>query len=184
MEARIKLNADTASQMSTYGMILDWMQKNPNFCKRTNIVSIAKSMVLSGYKTTEAAIWQAMNKMIKNQMIYRTNGVRRGDFRINYLHKDIPGYILEKAPQEAKDYRNGAINGLKPGQHLDKVGCVVTPAEKKPEKKKEITITKQEEPTKVSSDASEENTVSVPVQVTDAEHGISISITLNLNINK
>lgn len=194
MNARITLSNDTAHQMSSYGMILDWMQKNPGRCNNTNITSIARSVVLSGYKTTESAVWQALNKMIKNQMIYRTNGIRRGNFRINYLHKQIPGYIIDSAPQPAKDYRNKTINGIKPGQYIDKVGCVVTPAEKKEqeEEPKEVTITKAETPAKVSqeetkevsSDASEENTVSVPVQVTDTEHGLSISITLNINLNK
>lgn len=193
MEARLRFKQDTLSQKGSVGKILIWLQNNESRCRNTNIAVIAKSIDMD--PTTDIKLYTAkamLQRMINNQMLQRYGGRKRSTFIINYYHKDIPGYILERAPAEVKERVERMNAELKPNQHIDTEGCVVTESEKKEPEPIEDTATQvisepeqpNEETPNVSSDASEENTTSVPIKVVDTERGLSISITLNLNINK
>ena len=193
MDARIRLWPSTAEQKSTAGYILEWLQKNPKRSIRTTTNNIARAMKLEGIPRTENSIRQEVQKMIRTQMLYRYGNKFRGTYVINYSHKDIPGYILDKAPKEELDRIKNFRANLGNNEHIDTVGCRVTePAsEECKEPTVETTITepevgdeKPEEGIKSSSNALEENTTSVPIKIEDTERGLSISITLNLNINK
>lgn len=189
MEARVKFRQETLKQEGTVGKILRWLQDNPRYLRDTSANSLAKSMSLARLGS-EQNIRVTLYKMINNQMLTRVGTKRRSDFIINYYHKDLPGYILDRAPQEMKDRVRRMKENLKSDQRMTKEGVLVTKGTKEdvveetlsPENSKteEANLPKEE----VSSDASEENTTSVPVTITDTERGLSISITLNLNINK
>lgn len=199
MEARLRFKPETLSQKGTAGKILIWMQENPSRLKNTNNAVLAKCIEMSNIGVNLYNAKLLLQRMINNQMLYRHGGRKRSNYTINYYHKDIPGYILEKAPAEIKDRIERMNTELKPNQHISVEGCVVTEAEKEaqepetdttPEPELEVqevvesNPTNEEETLKSSSDASEENTTSVPISIRDSERGLSISITLNLNINK
>ena len=190
MNARVTFRHETLHQTGTVGKVLMWLQEEPKRGRNTNITKMAQAYGLShGGKTlTNKSVIQ---KMVTTQMLSRFGNKRRSNFYINYLHKDIPGYILDKAPAEERRRVEELKAGLKENQYIDESGCIVTEGPK--EKEKETTITENEtneesnlqnEVVESSSDASEENTTSVPIKVEDTERGLSISITLNLNINK
>lgn len=193
MEARLKLTRSVARQESTYTKILKWMQDNPGRCRNTNVSLLGRCMA-SEVGVSVQTCKQYIQKMVNVQMVSRFGTKRNSQFLINYLHKDTPATIIENAPAEAKALVERIKAGMKPGQYLDSVGCVVTPAQKKniekPTAKKvrhikvvDKTPKKTNIPVKFSSNASEENTM-VPVKVRQSADGLSISITLNININK
>ena len=127
--AKIKLSHDIAHQKSTKGAVLEWMQENPQLCKNTNATAIAKALVNSKgvlRGTTAVAVRQAICSMVNNQMITRFGNKRRANFYINYLHKDIPPYVLENAPKEERERRKAIEEGLDINQRLDDAGCIVT----------------------------------------------------------
>lgn len=183
--ARIKLDEDTAHQKSTKGKILEWMQSNPKLCKNTNATQIAKSIASSEGGRVNA-YRQAICLMINSQMLSRFGNRRRSNFYINYMHKDIPPYVLENAPKESRRMREEAEAGLEENQHLDDIGCIVT----EPESEEEAEDTPEEgedsdiELEEVMEEVMEEVT-EIPVVVRNKkENGsMSISITLNLNLN-
>lgn len=200
MEARLKFKPETLAQKGTVGKMLIWLQDNESRCRNTNIAVLAKSMEMSGIGVKLYNAKAMLQRMINNQMLQRYGGRKRSSFIINYYHKDIPGYILDRAPAEIKERVERMKAELRPNQHISDEGCVVTEPEKKEpepiedqptqpkfEDEKPVDASKpstNEESTKFSSDAPEENTTTVPIKIVDDERGISISITLNLNINK
>ena len=199
MEARLRFKPETLHQTGSAGKVLLWMQTHPAQCRNTNNTVLAKSMELGGAGINMYNGKLILQKMINNQMIHRHGGRKRSDFAINYFHKDIPGYILENAPDDIKERVERMNSELKPNQHIRVEGCVVTEPEKEaqepevdtttePELEVQETVesnpTSEEETLKSSSDASEENTTSTPITIRETERGLSISITLNLNINK
>lgn len=199
MEARLRFKPETLSQKGTAGKILIWMQDNPSRLKNTNNSVLAKCIEMSGIGVNMYNAKLLLQRMINNQMLHRHGGRKRSDFAINYFHKDIPGYILERAPAEVRERVERMNNELKPNQHISVEGCVVTEPEQEAQEPEEDTTpepelevqetvesnpTEEEETLKSSSDASEENTTSTPITIRETERGLSISITLNLNINK
>lgn len=191
MEARLRFKPDTLKQKGSAGKILMWLQDNEARTRNTNIAVIAKSIELSNIGVNLYTAKAMLQKMINNQMLHRYGGRKRSSFAINYFHKDIPGYILDRAPAEDRNRVERMKAELSSNQHISVEGCVVTEPEKKePEPKEDTTAQVKSEPEQkeetpnVSSDAPEENTTSVPIKVVDTERGLSISITLNLNINK
>lgn len=192
MEARLRFKSETLKQKGSAGKILIWLQDNESRTRNTNIAVLAKSIDMSGIGVNLYTAKAMLQKMINNQMLHRYGGRKRSSFIINYYHKDIPGYILDRAPAEVKERVERMKAELSPNQHISVEGCVVTEQEEKePEPKESTTAQVKSEPEQpieetpnVSSDMSEENTTSVPVEIQDTERGLSISITLNLNINK
>ena len=197
MNASLRFMPDTLKQKGSAGKMLIWMQDNESRCKNTNIAVLAKTIEMSGIGINVYTAKSMLQKMINNQMLHRYGGRKRSTFIINYYHKDIPGYILDRAPAEVKERVERMKAELAPNQHISVEGCVVTEQEKEEPEPTEDTATQvkpelepvvisnepQEETPNVSSDISEENTTSVPVKVMNTERGLSISITLNLNIN-
>lgn len=200
MEARLKFKPETLTQKGTIGKMLIWLQDNESRCRNTNNAVIAKSMELSGIGVNFYNAKAMLKRMIDNQMLQRYGGKTRSTYIINYYHKDIPGYILDRAPAEIKERVERMKAELKKNQHISDEGCIVTEPEieaqepevdttTQPELKVEKPVdaskpSTNEENQKFSSDAPEENTTTVPIKIVDGERGISISITLNLNINK
>ena len=115
MDARIILSRKTRNQKSQKGMILEFMQSHPKLCRNTNIRNMAKAMLLDKDLNigTQMAIETTTRKMVESQMINRFGGKRRANFFINYLHKDIPPYILENMPDEMRITRSVLEEGLK-----------------------------------------------------------------------
>ena len=186
MEARVKFRHETLHQTGTVGKVLLWLQEEPRRGRNTNITQLTKSFCMSQGGTT-TAVKQIIQKMVNVQMLSRYGNKRRSNFYINYLQKDIPGYVLDKAPAEERERVRKLKESLRENQHLTDDGCLVTqlsPAKNSQEETSnpELEESKEEEE-ESSSDASEENTTSVPIKIENTERGLSISITLNLNIN-
>ena len=199
MEARLRFKADTLTQKGSAGKILLWLQDNEPRCRNTNIAVLAKSIEMGAIGVNLYTAKSMLQKMINNQMLHRYGGRKRSNFFINYYHKDIPGYILERAPAEVKERVERMNAELKPNQHVSVEGCVITESEVAEEEKEDTPTqpeleveeettdsnpVEEEETPNVSSDMSEENTTSAPITIRETERGLSISITLNLNINK
>lgn len=200
MNARVTFRPETLHQTGTVGQLLLWLQEEPKRGRNTNIAVMARTFAMhNGIQMYTAKAM--LQKMVNIQMLTRYGTKKRSNFFINYFHKDIPGYVLEKAPKEERERVEKLKLGLKENQHIDDVGCVVTEkVHETKEKEEKATITENqtdqpsqlisevdkpiEENQKFSSDASEENTTTVPIKIVDGERGMSISITLNLNINK
>lgn len=123
MNATVHLTEELAHQLSSKGKILKWMQEHPGACKNTNHLLLAKTMG-NDVRLSTGAIRGNLRKMVDREMLTEHNihGKQRyRDMRINYFHKDIPGYILENAPEDVKqkvnDYRQ-----LADGEYLDDKG--------------------------------------------------------------
>ena len=109
------------------------------------------------------------------------------------MHKDIPSYILDGAPESDKKARERTESGLKKNQYVDKVGCVVTKPEpkkeaRKEEPKEEVKEEPKEEPEEENVPSIEdvvEHVAAVPIMVRKekANGATNISITLNINLN-
>lgn len=203
MDATLKLWNRIAkeNQKTTEQYILEWLQANPKLAYRTTSVRIAKEMKLHGdCPKTLNTIRQGLQGLVRKDIVKLNGNKMNGDYYINYSSKFLPKNILENAPDDVKEHIIAFRNNLKANQYIDEMDCKVTKPVKEEEqvveeeqKKKpvETTITEPEvgdvkpiEEVKSSSDASEENTTTVPIKIVDDERGISISITLNLNINK
>ena len=200
MNATLKFLPQTLKQTGTVGQLLLWAQENPKQLRNTNVTQMARTFCMTHSIQLLTAKAQ-LQKMVNVQMLTKFGGKRRASFFINYFHKDIPGYILENAPEEDKRRIAMLKEGLSENQHIEADGVVVTENTRNSEDKcSEVTITNEEteqtnqvatvynevpaEEEISSSDMSEEKTTSVPIKVVDTERGLSISITLNLNINK
>ena len=109
-----KMSKDLLSQKSTKGLELEWMQEHPKQCRNTNISIMCRAMVhdIGG---SISNLCGRMQEMVNNQMVFRFGNKKRSDFHINYMHKDIPPYVLERAPQEDRDARKKVEEGLKEG---------------------------------------------------------------------
>ena len=108
MEARIKFRPETLHQISTTGKILQFIQKHPNAARNTNCTMLAKRMNLAG-EGNESTLFNNITKMVRNQMLFRENSKHHTRFSINYLHKDLPAYILAGAPEETKELVKNTI---------------------------------------------------------------------------
>lgn len=174
MYARVTFTKATLQQEGTVGKILKWIQDNPNFVRSTNITLLSNVIANNnGMKSNTVKI--NLQKMVNNQMLTRFGGKRHARFMINYYHKDMPGYILERAPQDIQDKVKAMKDNLQKDQHIDEVGCVVTEGNKEV---KEVEEEVKEEPKE------EEQQVVVPVKVEKDGQAMNITITLNLNLNR
>lgn len=172
-----KISKDLLSQKSTKGLELEWMQEHPNQCRNTNISVMSKAMA-NDIGGSVSNLRGRMQEMVNSQMITRFGNKKRSNFFINYLHKDIPPYVLEKAPQEDRDARKMLEAGIKEGQTVDDVGCVVTDMNK--ELKKEDDSEEYPELDEIIEHISTEPVV---VRQNKQTGSVNISITLNLNLN-
>lgn len=181
MDAHITLSPETRKQTSTIHKMLVWMQNHEGQLNNTNIKHIARTMVLSdemsGHK--ESSLCERMNYMLNNQMVYRYGGKRRANFRINYLHKDIPPDVLDGAPKSVQLDVKRTLKGISEGQYLDDVGCIVTPA--KPEEPKEVESTDTPVSEAPAKPAETNQEIAVPVKVERDGRSINITVTINLN---
>lgn len=178
--SKLTFRPETASQTGSIGKILMWCQDNPRFLKDTNLTQMSKCI---GRNTgmNQHTVRIFLNKMVNIEMLTRVGGRRRSDFAINYYQKDIPGYIIDRAPAEE---RKRILKYKKEMEkYIQNKGGSFTAKRTITKSKPELKAKKPEEViNKSSSDASEENTTSIPVVVRGTERGLSISITLNLNI--
>lgn len=191
MNAILHLSPKMSKQTSTVGKVLMWMQDNEKQLRNTNCSALGRTIAIALGTNTQSTR-MVLQKMVNNQIIYRHGGKRRSTFFINYYHKDIPGYIIERGPQYVKDRIKEMKEKLEKNQHIDEVGCIVTEPEKKTKKRgrkpgRKPTMKPVEEPTKQEQEepkAIEGETVVAPVEVKEDGKSINITITLNLTINK
>ena len=151
---------------------------NPTRTQNTNATNMAKTMRFKGYSTTY--IRQAIVWMTNRQMLYRDGGKRRANFRINYLHKDIPPAIIEMAPKSVQLEIKRYLGRVGDGKYLDDEGCIVTPPKKKPEEPKRETSTDKPTDEELTKPVKTIN-IAVPVKVEQDGRSLNITITLNLN---
>ena len=157
------------------------MQDNENVLRDTSVSSLSV-MISQNTGQTWQNVRLSIYKMINNQMVTRCGGKRRASFRINYFQKDIPGYILERAPQDIQDKVKAVKEGLKPNQYMDEVGCIVTKPEKKEEPEPEPEPEKIENKEEKTDGIMEE--APMPVEIKTAKDGQNFTITLNFTFNK
>lgn len=192
MNATVKFKESTLSQTGTIGKILMWMQDNDKFLRDTTLTDVAEqAAIANGLKSNNTRI--TILKMYHNQMVNKTaSGRKRGRVYINYYHKDIPGYILDRAPQDIQDRVRAMKEGLKENQHIDEVGCVVTKEEPKEEPKEDAKEEPKEDTEKeqakevVPAEAIEvaqtpEQSVAMPVEI--KREGKNITLTININLS-
>ena len=177
MDATITLSPETRRQTSTIHKMLKWMQAHDRALSNTNIKQMSNTMAveLSGHKASSLA--ERMNYMINHQMVYRFGGKRRANFRINYLHKDIPPDVIDSAPASVQADVKRALAGIQEGQYLDDVGCKVTPAPKGPKE-----VNTEATPAKEESDTPTETTDEIAVPVKVKRDGDTLNITININL--
>lgn len=184
MDARVTLSPEVAYQESLEHKILRWIQSHQWLVNSTSCRGIAICAKIPGYKTGTVQI--AVQKMVNNQMLNRYGTKRKGRFRINYLHRDIPQDILDNAPIEEKAAVAKIKARLAENQHLDEVGCVITetPSETHGEAPRSDETAEDDIDTVsapiVAQKASSEPTEQV-IEVT--KNGQPITITLTININ-
>ena len=171
-----------------------WMQDNPTALRDTTLTQLAKMSCYS-LGTSEANAKAMLCKMRNNQMIIKTSvGKRRGKLYINYYHKDIPGYIVERAPQDIQDRVKTMKENLEKDQYIDEVGCIVTKGNNNcaPEKCAEETeratsdaSASEDEKEQISEKDTGETAkeISIPVLVKRDNGGRNISLTININLN-
>lgn len=188
MNATVTFRESTLSQEGTVGKILRYVQDYPQFTKNTNI-KLLSTMVSNHYRMSYNTVRANVCKMINNQMLLRQGGKRHGKIMVNYYHKDVPGYIMERAPQDIQDRVKAMKDKLEEDQYISQEGCLVTKGDKEP-KTNLNEEAPEEEATEEPENKAEEQTenqpknVVVPVEVKDDAKGLNLTITLNLTINK
>lgn len=198
MDSRIKLWSKEANEKSTARYILEWIQKNPRRSLNTTSNQIAEWLKLERCPKTENTIRQELQKLVRKNVIKRYGTKFKGDYYINYCSKEIPDDIFENGPKEEKIFATALREKVKAKEQKEKEVDEVTEKLWLPKEQRDNTINtddikpevvdkpveKQEGEVESSSDASEENTVNVPVEIKSTENGLSISINLNITINK
>lgn len=199
MNAKVTFRQETLSQEGTVGKILRFIQDKPNFVRSTNVTLLTDMICeYSGKKTN--TVRMTINKMINNQMLLRYGGKKHARFMINYYQKDIPGYILERAPQDIQDKVKAMKDNLNKDQYIDNAGCVVTKGKKQADEEEDVKVEKEEDvKSEEEEDAKEVKVVDnkeeapqetnkqdvvVPVEIKDDSKGMNLTITLNLTINR
>lgn len=162
--------------------LLRWMTKNPIKTRYTSIPAMAKST--DHTQGTFQSRQQTLQRMIRNQVISRFGTRRRANYYINWLHKDIPSDVLALAPSDKREEVERVKSGLKPNQHLDDVGAIVTPAKKVASKQKPLSSSKEVTKIPVEDKQIDAETIAkAPIQVAKDNNGnLSISININLNL--
>ena len=169
MEARIKFRPETLHQTSTVGKILQFIQKHPDAARNTNCTLLAKRMNLAG-EGNVSTLFNNITKMVRNQMLFRENSKHHTRFSINYLHKDLPAYILAGAPKETKEL---VKNTIEQGKALSKKIEKHKTARPVPIKKietKPVAIPVRKKP------------IVKPIEVKRTPNGVTITINLNINL--
>ena len=96
-----KISPELQHQESYITTILKWMQDNPEQCKNTNYARMARTMTLGGVtRQKEKNIIFTLQNMNSRGLIDYSGAPRgrRKTFFINYLHKNIPREIINRAP--------------------------------------------------------------------------------------
>lgn len=189
--------------------ILQWMQEHEstNALKNTTGHIVAEKIAaLPDIENGELTIEQTFSKMVKSNIIYRDRHDKSiySDFRINYWHKSIPSEILANAPAEVKRAMAKTIDDMQSNQYMDDSGCVVTPnAVEKVEDpfNEEETVEEPEEDVHENEETVEsepgtfenpiiddkgpweEETTTIPLQITKEKDGKTTNVTINLTIN-
>lgn len=101
--SRFEMSPQLRRQESYITTILKWMQDNPEQLKRTTMSRMARTMKLGNVTPqTEVHIRQTLHNMSTRGMLTYAGGKGRAKktFFINYLHKNIPKEIIERAPKK------------------------------------------------------------------------------------
>lgn len=101
--SRFTMSPELQKQEAYSTKCLRWMQDNPEQCKNTTYARMGRTIALSGTTDQkERNIVMTLQNMASRGMI-TYNGAARGrrkTFFINYLHKNIPKEIIERAPKK------------------------------------------------------------------------------------
>ena len=175
--SKLTLSDDLKYQKSYRTKILEYMQKYPQRCKNTTGAILARQVV-NVYGGNPDTCRVELNKMTRQNMLYRYGNKWKSNFRINYMHAKMPKYILENAPTEVQaqiDAVEQTIEKFKDRKDVkisrDEEGCLTTKVIKPVEEKAEPTV-----------EAPKVKETTVPVEVSTTKDGKNISITINLNI--
>lgn len=176
--SNIKFNKETLHQQGTVGQILLYIQDNPKFARDTNITQL--SIMLSRYYGKKVDNLKAMlYKMVNSQLLLTQGGKHRRTFYINYWHKDIPGYILERVPEDVKIKVQKMKESLDQEHYINDEGCLVNTTNSKPvvnHDEEGIIVTESKEIEDIKE------TKLPKIEVNKTPEGITISITLNINL--
>lgn len=171
---KITLSPNIAHQLSTSHRLLLWMQNNERHCKGTNIAQLARTAAMHLDHANFQTLRTTLNTMVNNQVLHRKGGKRKADFTINYMHKDIPSDVLEKAPLDTQKRVKQALVSMQEGQYLSDDGCIVTPGPEEPkEQPNEATPASQQ-------DTPVEQVIKAPLTVT--KDGLTININLTIKL--
>ena len=179
--SKLTFRESTLKQTGTVGKILMWIQDNPSYTRDTSFKQVANMVRAAMPDMAEGTVRCALNKMHLNQMILKSsNGKCRGRIYINYYHKDIPGYVLERAPQDIQDRVKAMKENLEKNQYIDDFGCVTTKGERKTADNG--TDMRSEESGSRGTDESVKE-ISLPMLVKREKDGRNISLTININLD-
>lgn len=144
----------TKHQPSNQEKLLLWIQEHPEDTHNTTFATVAKRALIPGM--TPENIQNAFAALVRSQYIVCTRNGRsnrsKKTFYINYLHAGLPKKVLENAPQEAIE----EVKNLTTGK---------SPEKKKPTEKKPL-----------------ESEVTIPVDKSSIEKGLSLTLNINFTI--
>lgn len=101
--SKFEVSPQLRRQESYVTTILKWMQDNPEQMKRTTMSRMARTMKLGNVTPqTEIHIRQTLHNMSTRGILTYAGGRGRAKktFFINYLHKNMPKEVIERAPEE------------------------------------------------------------------------------------
>ena len=99
--SKLTLSDELQHQKSYRTKILEYMQKYPQRCKNTTGAILARQVV-NVYGGNPDTCRVEVNKMTRENMLYRRGSKRSSNFWVNYMHPKMPKYILENAPREVQ----------------------------------------------------------------------------------
>lgn len=198
--SRFEVSPQLRQQESYMTTVLKWMQDHPEQTKRTTMSRMARTMKLGNVTPqTEVRIRQTLHNLSTRGLITYSGGHGRAkkSFFINYLHKNMPKEILERAPKE-DIRRHEELAGIKllDDKKEDEVALLpiseeqnANPLEEKP-LAEALTITPKDSDAKPEAQAPAEvpnipptpaaPTLDVPIELDKMPNG---NFTLQLNIN-
>lgn len=185
--------------------ILKYIQNNPDKVKKISAHRLAELISAQDDNSYgEVTLAQVISKLVKKRVIYRSDADKYYDFRINYWHELIPEDILANAPVEVKRLMAKKIDDMEPGQYMDEEGCITTPnAVEKTEDpfNEDKTVEDNEEDVHENEETVEsepgtfenpivrekypweEESTTIPLQITKKKDGKTTNVTINLTIN-
>lgn len=160
--------------------MLEWLQANPDKCKRTNKKILSRQLADS-LNGSESTFMCYLTNGLRDGIISRSGGKMRANFRINYFHPQIPQSLINSASDDDKKFiAEVHERAEETGGVVDNAGAIETPIEK-PAPIEEPTIIER---AVVTPAQAEEPVVeqTLPVEVKQTKQGTQITFTININL--